>query len=136
MIPHPLSSDLSSDPTAPLPPHPPLPPSPPHTRVRSFFSGPTRALRAVRSRTPREPPGHVKHVQMSLPEPPGHVKHVQMSRSAAPDGTCLHLLNPAQISSPPRDLLPLAQTSSDQLSLAQMLSDSSAASRKHVNNNK
>ena len=56
-----------------------------------------------------------------------------MSRSAAPDGTCLHLLNPAQIIRPPRDLLPLAQTSSDQLSLAQMLSDSSAASRKHVN---
>ena len=26
MIPHPLSWDLSSDPTAPLPPHPPLPP--------------------------------------------------------------------------------------------------------------
>ena len=56
-----------------------------------------------------------------------------MSRSAAPDGTCLHLLNPAQISSPPRNLLPRAQTSSDHLSLAQMLSDSSAASRKHVN---
>ena len=60
-------------------------------------------------------------------------KHVQMSRSAAPDGTCLHLLNPNQISSPPRDLLPLAQTSSDHLSLAQIFSDSSAASRKHVN---
>ena len=71
---------------------------------------------------------------MSLPEPPGHVKHVQMSRSAPPDGTCLHLLKPAGISRPPRDVPLLAQTSSDHLSLAQMLSDSSAASRKHVNN--
>ena len=56
-----------------------------------------------------------------------------MSRSAPPDGTSLHLLKPAQISRSPRDLLPLAQTSSDQLSLAQIHSDSSAASRKHVN---
>ena len=71
---------------------------------------------------------------MSFQEPPGHVKHVQMSRSAPPDGTCLHLLKPAQISRSPRDVLPLAQTSSDQLSLAQIHSDSSAASRKHVNN--
>ena len=70
---------------------------------------------------------------MSVPEPPGHVKHVQMSRSAPPDGTCLHLLKPAQISRSPRDVLPLAQTSSDQLSLAQIHSDGSAASRKHVN---
>ena len=58
-----------------------------------------------------------------------------MSRSATPDGTCLHLLKPAQISRSPRDVLPLAQTSSDQLSLAQIHSDSSAASRKHVNFN-
>ena len=93
---------------------------------------PPRHVKHVQMSLP-EPPGHVKHVQMSLPEPPGHVKHVQMSRSAPPDGTCLHLLKPAQISRSPRDLLPLAQTSSDQLSLAQMLSDSSAASRKHVN---
>ena len=57
-----------------------------------------------------------------------------MSRSAAPDGTCLHLLKPAQISRSPRDVLPLALTNSDQLSLAQIHSDSSAASRKHVNN--
>ena len=57
-----------------------------------------------------------------------------MSRSAPPDGTCLHLLKPAEISRPPRDVPLLAQTSSDHLSLAQMLSDSSAASRKHENN--
>ena len=80
-----------------------------------------------------EPPGHVKHVQMSFPKPPGHVKHIQMSRSALPDGTCLHLLKPAEISRPPRDVPPLAQTSSDHLSLARIHSDGSAASRKHVN---
>ena len=111
----------------------PSPPSPP-PRIREVLSsGPTRGLRSFRSCPSPEPPGHVEHVQMSLPEPPGHGKHIQMSRSAALDGTCLHLPQPAQISRPPRDLLWLAQTNSDHLSLAQILSDSSAASRKHLN---
>ena len=56
---------------------------------------------------------------MNLPDP-GHVKLMQMKSFAAPNGTCLHLLE-------------LAQTNSDHLSLARILSDSSAASRKHVN---
>ena len=126
-----LRSQLRSNCSAPSPPSPPSLPSP-RTR-EGFFSGPTRGLSLVRGGTPREHPGHVKHIQMSLAEPPGHVKHVQMSRSAPPDGTCLHLLKPAEISRPPRDVPPLAQTSSDHLSLARIHADGSAASRKHVN---
>ena len=59
---------------------------------------------------------------MNLPDP-AHVKLMQMKSSAAPNGTCLHLLE-------------LAQTTSGHLSLTRILSDSSAASRKHVNNKK
>ena len=77
-------------------PHPPSPS--PHAREGLSLADPPgfiRPLSVVRHPTPREPPRHVKHVQMSLPEPQTLVKH---DRSSLPEPeSWIHSSNPAQI---------------------------------------
>ena len=91
----------------------PAPPSP-SPRARGGFSladppGVTASPSVVRPPTPREPPRHVKHVQMTLPEPQTLVKHdrwslpdpqtlVKPDRSSLPEPeSWIHSSNPAQI---------------------------------------
>ena len=64
----------------------PAPPSPsPHAREGLSLADTPRITRAasfVRHPTPREPPRHVKHIQMSFPEPQTLLQH---HKSTLPD---------------------------------------------------
>ena len=93
----------------------PAPPSPspsPHAREGLSLADQPGLLSPpsfVRHPTPREPPRHVKHVQMSLPEPQTLVKHdksslpepqtlVKHDRSSLPEPeSSIYSSNPAQI---------------------------------------
>ena len=104
----PLPLLLPSPPCLPSPGCFPLPPTPGKNLSLADPLHLTAAPSSVRHPTPREPPRHVKHVQMSLPEPQTLVKHdksslpepqtlVKPDRSSLPEPEpWIHSSNPAQ----------------------------------------